>query len=71
MADLPLFARMDAQEIAELQRAIGLLVDDEERWSPEDYDSMIAYLRRKALTPTTFTPRPTRAWFSSCMPACD
>ena len=70
MADLPLFARMDAQEIADLERATGLLVDEEEAWSLEDYDSVIAYLRRQALTPAAFISGPKRAWFTCRPDAC-
>jgi hypothetical protein len=59
MDDASRFAlRLDAQEIADLERATGLLVADEEDWSAEDYDTVIAYLRRKALAPLAFRPRP-------------
>lgn len=71
MADTPLFARMPTDEIAELEHATGLLIADQDRWSAVDYDTVIAYFRRKALTPAVFTPRPTRTWFSYCMPARD
>jgi ketosteroid isomerase-like protein len=53
-----LFRRMDAQETIDLERATGLLIADEEDWSQEDYGRVVAYLRRKALTPPAFTPNP-------------
>jgi hypothetical protein len=51
--------RFDAQEIADLERATGLLITDEESWSAQDYDTVIAYLRRKALATPTFRLGPT------------
>jgi hypothetical protein len=47
----PLFRHMDNQEIVDLERATGLFVVDEGDWSLDDYDAVIAYLRRKALLP--------------------
>jgi hypothetical protein len=64
----PVFPHIDAQEIVDLERATGLLIDDEEDWSPEDYDAVIAYLRRKALLPPAFIPKPRRDRFSCCRP---
>jgi hypothetical protein len=45
---------MDAQDLADLERATGLLLANERDWSQADYDAVIAYLRRKALMPTAF-----------------
>jgi hypothetical protein len=65
----PVFRLIDAQEIVDLERATGLLIDDEEDWSPEGYDAVIAYLRRKALLPPAFIPKPKGDRFSWCRPA--
>jgi hypothetical protein len=63
-----LFPGMNAQEIADLERATGLLVVNAEAWSAEDYDAVIAYLRRKALTPPAFMSAQPRAWGSCYAP---
>jgi hypothetical protein len=47
------FHHMDAQEIADLERATGLHVDEEASWSSADYDQVIAYLRLRAARRTT------------------
>jgi hypothetical protein len=64
-----LFPGMDAQELADLERATGLRITDEEDWGSEDYDTVIAYFRRKALAPPAFIPELRREWFSRCTPA--
>ena len=66
MADVPFFFsfRMDTQDIVDLERATGLFIVNEEDWSQGDYDSVIAYLRRKALMPTAFIPHPKRGLLS-------
>lgn len=63
----PLFRHMDVQEIVDLERATGLLVADEEQWTPEDYDAVIAYLRHKAMIPPAFLMKLRRDWFSRFM----
>ena len=55
-----LFHNMDAQDVTDLERATGLLVVDEDDWTAEDYDAVISYLARKALTPPAFRPKPRR-----------
>jgi hypothetical protein len=62
------FPGMDAQEVADLERATGLCTADEEDWSSEVYDTVIAYLRRKALAAPAFIPNPKCEWFSCCKP---
>jgi hypothetical protein len=64
-----LFPGMDAQEIADLEHTTGLTVTDADDWTLDDYDSVIAYLRRKALIPPAFLRKPRREWFSCCRPA--
>jgi hypothetical protein len=54
----PIFRHMDAQEVADLERATGLLIAYEDEWSSEDYDAVIAYLGRKALLPPAFVSMP-------------
>jgi hypothetical protein len=64
-----LFPGMDAQEVADLERATGLRIANEEQWTPDDYDTVIAYLRRKALAPPAFILKLRREGFSCCRPA--
>jgi hypothetical protein len=51
----PLFRNMDAQDIADLERATGLLIAVADDWSLEEFDAVIAYLRRMAFTSPAFT----------------
>jgi hypothetical protein len=48
MADAPLFIWMSNDEIAAFEAATGLRVAEEPRWSDDDYDRAIAYLRARA-----------------------
>lgn len=47
MDGIPVFTGLDAEQIAELEQATGLRIADEEHWSPEDYDSVIDFFRRR------------------------